>query len=227
MTSHTDKHFEDDLRELKEKILKMGGIVESMVHKSVQSLIDRDSNLAKQVIESDAEVNHLEMEIDDRCVSLLALHQPAASDLRFITIGLRASKDLERMGDLAVNISEQSIELNREQPLDPYKDLPRMATMTQQMVKQALDAFIDRNASLAEQVCKMDDQVDDYNGRIFNELIGMMETDRTAVGRGTRLILAARHLERIADHATNIAEEVVFLVTGNDIRHGGEHHRTV
>ncbi len=217
---HTDRQYEQGLRELKEEILQMGGVVEVMIARSMKGLVERNSNIAEEVIAKDPEVNRLEVAVDGHCVELLALHQPAASDLRFITIGLRASKDLERMGDLAVNISEQSLALNKEPQLKPYVDLPRMAEKTQQMVKQALDAFVKRDADLAQRVCEMDDEVDSLNDRVFDELVELMEKDSTAVSRSVRLILVARHLERIADHATNIAEEVIFMVKGKDIRHG-------
>lgn len=219
MPQHTDKKFEEELTELKDDILKMGGIVEEMMALSMKAVVERDSKLAESVIQRDREVNQLEMTIDDQCLRLLALHQPAASDLRFITIGLRISKDMERMGDLAVNISEQSIELNREPQLKPYLDLPTMGQRAQEMVKNTLDAFVKRDAALAQRVCEMDDDVDALNDRVFLELVHLMQKDTNAVSRGTRLILVARQLERIADHATNIAEEVIFMVAGKDIRH--------
>lgn len=222
MAEHTDKKYEQDLRRLKEEILKMGGTVEEMIARSMKALVERNSNIAQDVIRMDPEVNNLEMKIDALCLQLLALRQPAASDLRFITIGLRASKDLERMGDLAVNISEQSIELNKESQLKPYVDLPQMSAKAQQMVKDALDAFVRRDADLARRVCEVDDEVDSLNDRVFQDLVGLMQKDPEAASRGTRLILVSRHLERIADHATNIAEEVIFMVQGKDIRHGSK-----
>lgn len=218
--AHTDKQYEQELQQLKEKILKMGGVVEEMIARSMKALVKRDSNMAQEVVRMDPEVNGLEMKIDALCLQLLALRQPAASDLRFITIGLRASKDLERMGDLAVNVSEQAFELNREPQLKPYIDLPQIAAKTQEMVKSALDAFVKRDADLAQRVCEMDDEVDTANDRVFKELVEFMQKDSTIISRGTRLILVSRDLERIADHATNIAEEVIFMVQGRDIRHG-------
>lgn len=221
MTLHTDRQYEEELRRLKEQILEAGGIVEEMITRAMRALTERDSKLAEQVIRRDFEVNRLEVDIDDLCVQLLALRQPAASDLRFITIGLRASKDLERMGDLAVNIAEQALALNREPQLKPYADLPRMAMKAEGMVKNALDAFVKRDADLAQKVCETDDEVDQLDDKIFEELIDIMEKDPKTVERGTRLILVSRQLERLADHATNIAEEVIFMVQGRDIRHGG------
>ncbi len=221
MNLHTDRQYEEELRSLKEQILEAGGIVEEMITRAMRALTERDSKMAEEVIRRDFEVNRLELDIDDLCVKLLALRQPAASDLRFITIGLRASKDLERMGDLAVNIAEQALALNKEPQLKPYADLPRMAMKAEDMVKNALDAFVKRDADLAQKVCEMDDEVDNLDDNIFEELVDLMEKDSKAVERGTRLILVSRQLERIADHATNIAEEVIFMVQGRDIRHGG------
>lgn len=222
MTEHTDKGYEEDLRRLKEAILTMGGLIEEMVARSMKALVERNSELAREVIGQDAQGNQLEMAIDDLCLQLLALRQPAASDLRFIAVGLRISKDLERMGDLAVNISEQALELNCEPAAAPYLELPEMATKAQRMVKQALDAFVKRDAVLAKRVCEVDDEVDTLNDHTFNGLMERMKKDSAAVTSGTRLILVARHLERLADHATNIAEEVIFMLQGRDIRHGGK-----
>lgn len=220
MTSHADKQYEQELKNLKNLILKMGGIVEEMVAKSVQSLVDRDSRMAEETISRDKEVNVLEMEIDEACIEMLALRQPAASDLRFITIGLKISKDLERMGDLAVNISERVVEINQEPLLKPYEDIPLMAHQAQTMVKRSLDAFVKRDVAEAQKICEMDDLVDEAKKRIFAELVAMMEKDPQSVSRATRLISISYNLERVADHATNIAEEVIYMVQGRDIRHG-------
>ena len=218
---HTDKHFEAELRELKEKILKMGGMVEEMIDRAQKSLFERNSNLAREILICDSEVNRIEVAIDNHCLELLARRQPAASDLRFITIGLRISKDLERMGDLAVDIGEQVIELNKELQLKPFEDLPQIASKTKKMVKSALDAFVNRDPDLAERVCEADDEVDALKRKVFDDVVLIMQKNPSAVLRGVRLILVSRHFERIADHATNIAEEVIFMVKGKDIRHGG------
>ena len=223
MTEHTDKHYEQELKDLKEAILKMGGIVEEMIARSIKSLIERDSRIVGEVALQEGTANRLEMEIDDRCLQLLALRQPTASDLRFITIGLKISKDLERIGDLAVNIAEQAMELNKEPQLKPYVDLPLMGQKVQQMVRGVLDSFVNRDASRAQQVCEVDDEVDDLNRKVLQELIALMQKDSSAVTRGMHLIWIAKQLERIADHATNIAEEVIFMVQGRDIRHGTSH----
>ena len=218
---HTDKHFEAELRELKEKILKMGGMVEEMIDRAQKSLFERNSNLAREILICDSEVNRIEVAIDNHCLELLARRQPAASDLRFITIGLRISKDLERMGDLAVDIGEQVIELNKELQLKPFEDLPQIASKTKKMVKSALDAFVNRDPDLAQRVCEADDEVDALKRKVFDDVVLIMQKNPSAVLRGVRLILVSRHFERIADHATNIAEEVIFMVKGKDIRHGG------
>ncbi len=216
---HTDKHYEADLKDLKEDILRMGAVVEEMLVFSMKSLVDRNSAFAEEVIKKEPVVNQLEMMVDDRCLKLLALHQPAAVDLRFIVISLKIGKDLERMGDLAVNIAEIAIELNQEPQLKQYVDLPRLSAIAQHMVNRALDAFVKQDAILAKKVLEQDDEADNLKDKIQDDLVPMMEKDKEAVFRAVRLILIARQLERIADHATNIAEEVVFMVQGKDIRH--------
>lgn len=222
MALHTDTRFEEGLQQLKAAILTMAGAVEVMIGGAMQSIVGRDAQAAAGVIQQDAEVNRLEMQVDEHCLSLLALHQPAASDLRFIAMGLRISKDLERMGDLAVNVAERALQLQNEPPLKPYLDLPRMGAQVRTMVRQGLDAFVRRDAALAEQVCQMDDTVDEFLGAICDELVRIMQQQPAVVLQGTWLIAVARNLERIADHATNIAEEVVYMVAGRDIRHGGK-----
>lgn len=224
MTEHTDKNYEYNLRELKETILKMGGIVEEMLLLCMKSLIDRAPAAATEVFKKEPEVNRLEMEIDELCIKLLALHQPAASDLRFITIGLKINKDLERMGDLAVNISEITQELSKEAPLKPYVDLPKLAERAQKMVRMALDAFVKQDVDSAKTVCEMDDEADNLKDRIQKDLVNLMLKDSQSVSRAIPLITIAKHLERVADHATNIAEEVIYMVKGKDIRHGGQFH---
>lgn len=220
MLKHTDAYFEQQLNQLNEKILEMGAAVEMMIANADQALVKRDSNLARQVIRDDQTVDQLEVAIDDLCLAVLALHQPTAIDLRAVIVGLKISTDLERVGDLACNICEQVIELNKEEPLKPYQDLPLMAAKSQKMVREALDAFVNRNAAVARKICEADDEVDDLGHRIYSELNQIMENSSEAVRRGIRLIIVSRQLERVADHATNIAESVNFLVKGEDIRHG-------
>lgn len=220
MPQHTDKNFAQDLHALKEGILKMGSLVEEMVARSIDALVKRDSNAARLVIADDKEVDRFEMDIDNLCLRILALHQPAAIDLRFVAVGMKISTDLERMGDLAVNISEQVLELNKLEPLKPYIDLPIMAEKSQAMLRGALQSFIDLDASRAKAICESDDEVDLLDLKIQNDLLEIMTKKTEAVERGVRLIMVARQLERVADHATNVAEEVNFLVKGKDMRHG-------
>ncbi len=216
---HTDKRYEEDLKKLREDILYMGGLVEDQIQKSVKSLVDRDSSLADIIIERDHEVNRLDVDIDDLCIRLLALHQPAGRDLRFITTGLKITTDLERIGDMAVNICERAIELNQEPQLKPYIDIPRMARITQGMIRESLDAFVREDTDLALKVCKDDQGVDDLNSQVFRETISFMVADPQTINRAMKISFVSKYLERIADHATNIAEMVIFMVKGKSIRH--------
>ena len=216
---HTDKKYEEDLKKLREEILYMGGLVEDQIQKAVKSLVDRDSELAKIIIERDHEVNRLDVEIDDLCIRLLALHQPAGKDLRFITTGLKITTDLERIGDMAVNICERALELNQEPQLKPYIDIPRMARIAQRMTRESLDAFVREDTSLALKVCKDDEEIDQLNSQIFREVITFMIEDPHTVSRAIKISSISKYLERIADHATNIAEMVIFMVKGKSIRH--------
>ena len=216
---HTDKKYEEDLRKLREDILYMGGLVEDQIQKAVKSLVDRDSDMANIIIERDHEVNRLDVDIDDLCIRLLALHQPAGRDLRFITTGLKITTDLERIGDMAVNICERALELNEEPQLKPYIDIPRMAQISQRMIRESLDAFVREDTDLALKVCKDDAEVDDLNAQIFRETISFMIEDPHTINRAMKIGSVSKYLERIADHATNIAEMVVFMVKGKSIRH--------
>jgi len=216
---HTSRHYERELQELKEKVLLLGGTVELMIASSMKSLLTRDSDLAKSVIASDPRVDAMELEIDHLCLSLLALRQPAASDLRFIATALKIVTDLERIGDLTVNIAERAAELNTEPPLKPYIDIPRMASKVAGMVHQALDAFVNRNSALAREVLGEDDDVDRLNVQLFRELLTYMIEEPRNVARALRITFIAKYLERIADHATNIAQMVIFLCEGQDVRH--------
>ena len=218
---HTSRQYERELQELKDKILLLGGTVEMMIASAMKSLLSRDSDLARSVIASDPRVDAAELEIDHLSVSLLALRQPAASDLRFITTALKIVTDLERIGDLTVNIAERAIELNEEPPLKPYIDIPRMASTAAGMVHQALDAFVNRNAAEAREVLARDDGVDRLNVQLFRELLTYMIEDPQSVTRALRITFIAKYLERIADHSTNIAQMVIFLIEGRDVRHPG------
>jgi len=216
---HTDKRYEEDLKKLRENILYMGGLVEDQIRKAVKSLVDRDSDLAQTIIEKDQEVNRLDVDIDDLCIRLLALHQPAGRDLRFITTGLKITTDLERIGDMAVNVCERAIELNQEPQLKPYIDIPRMAQISQRMIQESLDAFVREDTELALKVCKDDEEVDELNRQIFREIITYMISDPRTINRAIKIGSLSKYLERIADHATNIAEMVIFMVKGKSIRH--------
>ena len=215
----TETHFQRELEELKENLLKMAAMVEEAIRDSVRSLVKRDSDVAQKVFEGEDRINKMEIAIDDMCLKLLALRQPMAVDLRFITSAMKIITDLERMGDQAVNIAERAISLNQEPQLKPYIDIPRMAEITQSMVKDVLDAFVTRNSKLARSVCERDDLVDGLNDQVFRELLTYMMSDPKATTRAVHLMIVSRCLERIADHATNIAEDVIFLVDAVVIKH--------
>ena len=216
------RHFTEELEELRKELLTMAGLVELAVHQSVLSLTQRDQDRAQQVLVSEAKINQLEIRIDELATRLLALHQPMARDLRFLTAAIKINNDLERMGDLAVNIVERSLSLISQPPVKPMIDIPRMAQLTESMVRNSLDSFVKHDAELARSVLVSDDAVDDLRDSITKELIGFMEKDPSTVSRALDLILVARNLERIADHATNIAEDVLFLIQGVDVRHHAE-----
>jgi len=221
VTEHTSRSYEMELQDLKEKILLLGGMVEEMIALSMKSLTGRDSDLARRVIDSDPRVDATEMDVDHLCLNILALRQPAASDLRFIATALKIVTDLERIGDLAVNIAERAIELNEEPPLKPYIDIPRMAQASADMVHQALDAFVTRNPDEARRVLAADDFVDNLNVQLFRELLTYMIEEPRNVTRALRITFISKYLERIGDHATNIAQMVIFMCEGRDVRHPG------
>jgi phosphate transport system protein len=214
-----ETHFQQELKSLKEKLLQMAGHTEQAIAHAVDALVKRDTPLAEKTIREDRAINEMELEIDDLCLKLLALHQPMAADLRFITSAMRINIELERIGDLAVNIAERVLSLNQEPQLKPYIDLPRMAEITKIMVKDVLDAFVRGDGDLARAVCERDDQVDDLNDQVFRELLSYMLSDTRTITRAVHLIIVSRYLERIADHATNIAEGVIFMVNALVIKH--------
>jgi len=216
---HTDRHYDAELKELNLKILEMGGLVEKQIEHAVRGLVERDDALARATIERDHDVNRMDVDIDDLCIRLLALHQPAAKDLRLITTGLKITTDLERIGDIAVNLCERAIELNKEPQLKPFIDIPRMAQVAQTMLRQSLDSFVREDVDLALRVCRDDDVIDQLTQQLFRELMSYMVEAPQTITRATRLLFVAKYLERIADHATNIAEMVVFTVKGKSIRH--------
>ncbi len=219
MTTHTDRQYEEELNDLRQNILTMGGLVEKQIGNAIEALVNRDHALAEATMRKDADVNALDVAIDDLCLRLLALRQPAGRDLRFITTALKITTDLERIGDRAVSISERAIELESEPPLKPYIDIPRMAEISLGMLRQSLDAFVREDPELALAVCRSDDEVDKLNGQIFRELLSYMIEDPKTITRAMRILFVSKYLERIADHATNIAEMVVFMVKGQSIRH--------
>ena len=213
------RHFDEELTTLKEQLLQMGALVEAQIAAAIKALVERDSDLARRTVENDHRVNAMDVEIDEGSVGLIALHQPKATDLRFITTAMKISTELERMSDLAENIAERAIELNEEPQLKPYIDIPRMAEHAQRMVKEALDAFVHRNVDLAWKVIHDDDFIDGLTHQIFRELVSFMLEDPHTITRAIRITFVSKYLERIADHATNIAELVVYLVQGKIIRH--------
>ncbi|HXW82828.1 MAG TPA: phosphate signaling complex protein PhoU [Candidatus Binataceae bacterium] len=216
---HTNRQYEEDLRGLRAGLLKMGGLVERQIAEAMDALVNRDSTHAREVIARDQEVNRLDVENDEQCIRMLALHQPTASDLRFITTGLKITTDLERIGDNAVNIAERTLELNEVPQVKPYVDLPRMAEIAQSMVKDCIDAFMRGDIELAQAVIDRDDQVDQLNYQIYRELLSYMAEDAKIIAPATRLLFVSKYLERIADHGTNIAEMVMFMVNGKVVRH--------
>ena len=213
------RHFDEELAGLKAKILRMGALVEEQIQQSLKALVDRDEALAQRVIINDHRVNTLDVEVDEVCLELLALYQPTARDLRFITTAMKISTELERMSDLAENICERAIELNEEPQLKPYIDIPIMAERAMKMVWEALDAFVKADSKLARKVLEEDDLVDEMTEQVFRELLSFMMEDPKTISRAIRLSFISKYIERIADHATNVAELVVYLVEGKIIRH--------
>ena len=224
--AHTDREYEGELQQVRDHILLMGAKVEEMIAKSIRALVERDSELARAMIAFDDQIDHLEVETDDLCLRILARRQPVASDLRFLTIALKLVTDLERIGDLGESVCERVIELNAEPPLKPYLDLPLMAEAVLGMIHQALDAFVARDVERAQQVIEKDSVVDAFYAQIFRELLTYMLEDPRNISRAIRVQSIGKHLERIGDHATNLAELVVFMVKGKDPRHAGRREET-
>jgi phosphate transport system protein len=214
-----ERHFEQELKALKEQVLLMGGRAEGVVRKSIESLRRSDPALARQVLQDDHAIDRLEIDIEERCLRLLALQQPLAGDLRFITAALKISNDLERVGDHAVNIAGGTLRLAGQPLLKPLVDIPRMADLALGMLHESLDAFVQRDAESARRLVRRDDEVDDLNRQVFRELLSYMLEDPATITRAMELILVARNLERVADLATNVAEEVVFIAEARIIKH--------
>ena len=213
------RHFQEELEQLKTRLLEMGGMAEEEVRLSVKGLTDRDADLIDHVLLGDEPLNALHIEIDNRCFTLLALYQPMAADLRTIVAAVKINTDLERVGDLAVNIGEAAHRYMSHSPVKKLIDLPRMATIAQTMLRDALDAFVRRDVELAQHVLNEDDRLDTLKTQIFRELLTYMLQDPSTIEPALDLILVSRHLERIGDHATNIAEDVIFIVSARDVRH--------
>jgi phosphate transport system protein len=215
-------HFEAELQALRNQLLTMGGLVEERVHRAVHALVHRAEEEAQRIIATDKEINDLQIDVDNRCLRLLATQTPLAVDLRLITSAMKINADLERVGDQAVNIAESVLVLIPQPPLKPLIDIPRMATIAERMIRDALDAFVKKDAELARDVLRRDDEVDELKDQVFRELLTYMMADPGTIQRALSLILISRNLERIADHATNIAEDVIFIAEAKDVRHHAE-----
>ena len=218
------RHFDAEIQKLKELLLRMGALVEEQINLSIRALLERDTAVAQQVIDKDGAIDQMELEIDQHTIELIAMMQPAAVDLRFVAAAMKITPELERIADLAVDVCERAIELNREPQLKPLIDIPRLARIAQDMVRQALDAFVKRDAVLARAVIERDDEVDKLTEQSFRELLTYMLEDSANISRAIRLTFVNKYFERIADGATNICEMVVYLVEGKVIKHSsGEH----
>jgi phosphate transport system protein len=219
MATNNVPHFQEELDRLKSRLLEMGGLAEERVRSSITALVDRDRALVEKVLEGDTPINQLHIEIDSRCVRLLALHQPMAVDLRVVLSAVKINTDLERVGDLAINIAEAAMRYLAHPPVKELIDIPRMADIAQGMLRDALDAFVRRDTLLAQQVLDADDTLDALKTQVFRELLTYMLQDPHTIEPSLDLILVSRHLERIGDHATNVAEDVIFMVSARDVRH--------
>lgn len=220
LKKHINPEFDAELRSLKEEILAMGALVDAQVTEAVEAMLARDTERATRVIEADRAVNQMELAVDERCIRMLALRQPAASDLRFIAAALKMVTDLERIGDLAVNMAERVAPLSEVPPLRAAEELPGMAAAAQTMLRNVLAAFVEGDPVKAEAVMAADTGIDAWMARLFAEVQGAMGRDSNTVPRGIATIFFAKHIERMADHVTNIAEMVVYFVRGQDVRHG-------
>jgi phosphate transport system protein len=217
------RHFDDELRQLHKDILKMGVMVQEAIFKSIEALKNRDKAMAQEVIDKDSMVDHLELAIDDKCIDLIACHQPMAGDLRFLTTGMKINAELERIADLAVDISQRVLILVDKPLLKPLVDIPKLSAIAQGMVRDAIDAFVNRDVEMAKKVVHTDAEADKLRNLVSDELVNdYMAKDSTTVDRAVPLLLIARHLERICDHTTNIAEDVIYMVEGKVVKHHPE-----
>jgi phosphate transport system protein len=219
MPDHQTTHFQEELTELKERLLVMGGLAEERLGTAIRALVGRDASLIERVATGDEPLNDLHIEVDERCFKLLALRQPVAVDLRAIVAAVKINTDLERVGDLCVNIAEACRRYLQYPPVKELVDIPKMATIAEQMLRDALDAYVRQDVDLAESVLRQDDTLDALKTLVFRDLLGHMLNDAATIEPALDLILISRHLERIGDHATNVAEDVIFIVSARDVRH--------
>ena len=223
---HTSREFERELQEIKEGLLYLGAMIETAIVRAINALMDRDTELARKVICDDNEIDQLDVEIEDKCIRVLALRQPTARDLRFITTAIKINGHLERIGDMAVNIAEKVIFLNEEPQMKPYIDIPRMAGIAQGMVRESLDSLVNEDVDLATKVRRDDETIDDLNDQIFRELLTYMMEDARTIHRALIISQISKSLERISDHAVGIADMVIYMVTGKTVRHEQPHCET-
>ena len=216
---HTSSHYEMELQEIKNNLIYLGALTENAIRLAMKSLTDRDTQMANKVIANDYEIDKMDKEIEEKCIKMLALRQPTAIDLRFITTAIKITGHLERIGDMAVNIAEKVVQLNEEPKLKPYIDLPHMSDMVEKMVAKALDSLIKRDLQIADEVRKIEQQVDDLNEQIFRELLTFMMEDSKSIHRALLIMHVSKNLERIADHAQGIADMVTYMITGENVRH--------
>ena len=221
------RHFEDQLQELKGRLVAMGTAAESMIERAVKALLERDGARLPEVFQTEQEVNELHIEVDERVINLIALHHPVATDLRLAVMCSKIAGELERIGDQAVNICQNTTELLRYPPLKPLIDIPLMAEIARRMLRESLDAFVRQDAALAQKVLSTDDEVDAFKNQIFRELLTYMMSDPGTIPRALALILISRNLERVGDHATNVAEEVIYAAQGRDVRHHHEETKRI
>lgn len=216
---HTSTHYENELKDIREGLLYLGALVEKAIEKAIKSLMERDTALARKVICDDSEIDQRDVEIEEKCIRILALRQPTARDLRFITTAIKINGHLERIGDMAANIAEKAIILSEEPPMKPYIDIPRMAEIARGMIKVSLDALVHENTDLAQKVRIEDETIDNLNEQVFRELLTFMMEDPRKIHRALIIMQISKSLERIADHAEGIADMVVYMVTGKIVRH--------
>ncbi|GAB6268211.1 MAG: phosphate signaling complex protein PhoU [Smithella sp.] len=216
---HTSLHYEKELQEIKNNLIYLGAVTEKAIQNAMKSLSERNSNMARKVIKDDDEIDKMDSDIEERCIRILALRQPTAIDLRFITTAIKITGHLERIGDMAVNIAEKAIQLNEEPILKPYIDLPRMADLVGEMIKDSLDSFIRNDLNMADKVRRTEQVTDDLNEQIFRELLTFMMGDSKTIHRALMIMQVSKNLERIADHTKGIADMVTYMVTGENVRH--------